>query len=307
MVSTPTQSRCSTAARDRHEPLAGSAPVATRWLLIEHPGPWLKWPLETPPLAGAVQHAIEAACDANQGRTLLIRRPGRQHPTARRAWCAVDTDRGTWVRGRWSAPEDLLEAADALGALLTASTEAAPELLLVCAHATRDACCALRGRPVATDLARVWPEQVWQCTHLGGHRFAGTLLSLPAGACYGGLDRPDAALVVREARAGRVPATHLRGVTRWSPPEQAAHAWALKQFGPAPLDAARIGSREKVAEGVVRLELLGAPPVPPSTWVEVTTEQLPPARLSCTGTPGAHAAYRVVPLEPDAPSEDATG
>ena len=32
--------RCSDAARVRADPLAGSAPPARRWLLLEHPGPW---------------------------------------------------------------------------------------------------------------------------------------------------------------------------------------------------------------------------------------------------------------------------
>ena len=32
--------RCADAARERADPLAGSAPPAQRWLLLEHPGPW---------------------------------------------------------------------------------------------------------------------------------------------------------------------------------------------------------------------------------------------------------------------------
>ena len=32
--------RCADAARIRADPLAGSAPPARRWLLLEHPGPW---------------------------------------------------------------------------------------------------------------------------------------------------------------------------------------------------------------------------------------------------------------------------
>ena len=46
-------SRCSAASRHRGDPQAGTAPVASRWLLIEHPGPWSKDPLDTPPLFGS--------------------------------------------------------------------------------------------------------------------------------------------------------------------------------------------------------------------------------------------------------------
>ena len=39
--------------------MLGSAPVARRWLLIEHPGPWARKHLDTPPFAGPVARAIE--------------------------------------------------------------------------------------------------------------------------------------------------------------------------------------------------------------------------------------------------------
>ncbi|MEO7423528.1 MAG: sucrase ferredoxin, partial [Ornithinibacter sp.] len=178
-------SRCSAAFRDRGDPLAGSAPVASRWLLIEHPGPWSKEPLDTPPLTGSVGEKVGRTCASFGGRVLLIRRSGRRgSEEGDRSWFAVDTVRGTWVHGLWRTPEDLVRAATALGVELSDSDDDAAPMVLVCTHATRDACCAVRGRPIATSLARRWPEEIWECTHLGGHRFAGTLLSLPDGACY---------------------------------------------------------------------------------------------------------------------------
>jgi (2Fe-2S) ferredoxin len=163
----------------------------------------------------------------------------------------------------------------------------------VCSHATRDPCCAFRGRPVTAALERVWGDEVWECTHLGGHRFAATLLSLPDGACYGGLDIGDAVKVVRAHRDGAVPARYLRGLTRWKPAQQAAVAWALERYGPAPIDAVVPGPLERVGEHRVRLELGGDDPVPQSLWVEVETEDLPPAPLTCGGPPGAHVAHHV--------------
>ncbi|QNN49059.1 hypothetical protein H9L10_12550 [Phycicoccus endophyticus] len=191
-------SRCSAAARDRGEPLAGTAPVASRWLLVEHPGPWAKKPLETPPLLGRAGEEVEATCASFGGKALLIRRQGRRGPDPddARHWFAVDTVRGTWVRGTWRTPEDVLAAARALGSELSASDTDADPMVLVCTQGTRDACCAVRGRPIVATLARERPDEVWECTHLGGHRFAGTLLVLPEGACYGYLDPDTAAGVV---------------------------------------------------------------------------------------------------------------
>ncbi len=292
---TADQPLCSTAARLRAEPLAGSAPVARRWLLIEHPGPWARDPVATPPLAGLLGERLAAAARAADGRILLIRRAARR-PQGRRAWYAVDIASGRWVTGTWEAPEDLAQAAVAVGEPLSRSTERADPLLLVCTHGTRDTCCAVRGRPIATALSALWPDEVWECTHLGGHRFSGTLLSLPDGACYGGLDADTAAGVVGDHRAGRVRAAHLRGMTAWPPAVQAAQAWALDRFGPAALGSVGIGSVEEIGDGVTRVEVLGRGAVPALSRLTVTRDVLPPTPLSCGAAPGEHAAYRVVPV-----------
>ncbi|KGN34116.1 sucraseferredoxin family protein [Knoellia sinensis KCTC 19936] len=290
----PDTTRCSNAFRERGEPMIGSAPVARRWLLIEHPGPWSKDHLETPPIAGPVAQAIEAACAEHQGRSLLVRRTGRREPGEANAWYAVDTSLGTWVTGTWRTTDDLLDAVRALGTPLTHSETFAPPMLLVCTQGTRDACCALRGRPVTAALAKVWPDEVWECTHLSGHRFAGTFISMPDGTCYGMVDLPIAVEVVRAHRAGLVDTTHLRGLARYSPAVQAATGLVLAEHGPAAITSARPGTVEVLSETVTRVEVIGDEPLPDTTWVEVTAEALEPAPLSCGKGPGEHTAYRAV-------------
>ena len=272
--------------------MLGSAPVARRWLLIEHPGPWAKNHLDTSPLAGPVAAAVEAGCAELQGRSLLVRRHGRRPPGEAPAWYAVDTAHGTWVTGTWRTSEDLLTAVAAMGAPLSQSESLAEPMLLVCTHGTRDACCALRGRPITAALARVWPDEVWECTHLGGHRFSGTFLSMPDGTCFGGVDMAGAVEVVRSHRAGSVATKHLRGITRFSPAGQAATGSVLAAHGPAPVTAVRPGTVDVVSEQVTRVEVIGDEPLPDTTWVEVTAEALPPAPLSCGKGPGEHTAYR---------------
>jgi hypothetical protein len=266
--------------------------VASRWLLVEHPGPWAKNPLETPPLLGRVGQEVEQLCASFGGKVLLIRRPQRRSPeTGGRAWFAVDTVRGTWVRGSWRTGEDLVEAAHALGMPCTASDEDAEPMLLVCTQGTRDACCAVRGRPIVAQLAKEWPDETWECTHLGGHRFAGTLLSLPDGACLGYLDPSGATGVVRDLVEGRVPAAHLRGVTRWEPAVQAALAAVLEEYGPAQLDDAIPGRVDPSGRSGV-VEVFGHGPVPARLRVGVVEEPLPDAPLSCGGAPKPHHAWR---------------
>jgi hypothetical protein len=285
-------SRCSAAARHRGEPLAGTAPVASRWLLVEHQGPWARTALDTPPLLGRTGREVEELCASFGGRVLLIRRPQRRGPEGdARAWFAVDTVRGTWVRGSWRTAGDLVAAAHALGTELSGSDVDAEPMLLVCTQGTRDACCAVRGRPIVAQLAKEWPDETWECTHLGGHRFAGTLLHLPSGACLGYLDPGTSADIVRGLIDGKVSAAHLRGVTRWEPAVQAALAAVLERYGPADLDDALPG-RVDDADGSIAVEVFGAGPVPQRVLVDVVKEDLPDAALSCGGAPKAHHAWR---------------
>jgi hypothetical protein len=141
------------------------------------------------------------------------------------------------------------------------------------------------------QLAKEWPEETWECTHLGGHRFAGTLLHLPSGACLGYLDPGSAADVVRELLDGKVRAANLRGVTRWEPAVQADLAAVLGEHGPADLDDALPG-RVDVGDGRTTVEVFGGGPVPPRVVVDVVEEALPDAPLSCGGAPKPHRAWR---------------
>ena len=285
-------SRCSAASRHRGDPQAGTAPVASRWLLVEHPGPWSKQPMETPPLFGALGREVEQTCASFGGKALLVRRPGRRDAGDEpKAWYAVDTVRGTQVHGVWRTTEDLLTAAHALGSRLSSSDEDAPPMVLVCTHATRDACCAVRGRPIVAALARALPDEVWECTHLGGHRFAGTLLSLPDGVVLGRLDPDSAVAAVTAHRAGRTDARHLRGQTRWIPAVQAALVAVLAEHGPADVSDLQPGAVDSDGDRT-RVEVFGRRGLPDRVVVDVVAEELPDAPLSCGDKPKAHTAYR---------------
>lgn len=230
-------STCASASRDLGEPLAGTAATARTWLLVEQPGPWGAKALTASHLDPAVGRALERAAKGTGVRVALIRRPGRhadRHSPARRRVFVAHTAPGrSWIRtariaagDRGPAEADLADLDfAALGAGhhggLWEAYEGEPPVF-VCTNGKRDRCCALLGRPLAAELAAANGSRVWETTHLGGHRFAPTLLVLPHGYAYGRATAHAVKDVLEAARDGRVVTAGARGRSTWERPGQAA-------------------------------------------------------------------------------------
>ena len=213
--------RCADAARERADDLTASAPPATRLLLVEVPGPWGRTALTESRLDHYVAGRLAERADHAGVRVLLVRRPdgGRTAAGDVYAWALADVRPGrealAW--GLWSDPRALLE----VDLAMPVEPHGPQRVALVCTHSRHDVCCALRGRPVVRALtSTAW--DVWECSHLGGDRFAANLLLLPGGDLFGSLDPADALAVVRAYDDGRIDLAHWRGRYGRSPVHQAA-------------------------------------------------------------------------------------
>ena len=274
---------CADGARGRGDPMAGTAPRGLVWVLIEHRGGWPVNGFDGLELEPETKALVFSAAQAARARILLIRRHGRRrHEEGPRQWAVLrhdDSGDGRQHWGTWRRDEDLAGIATALG---VPGETGHPPVLLVCAHGQHDPCCAVRGRPVGRALSERWPDSVWECSHVGGDRFAANVVVVPDGVYYGGLDAESSVTTVEEHLAGRVHAEHLRGYTDLFPPQQAAVAAALERFGPAGrhdwtvTESARDGDRW-------RIRLTGRPPRPGLVDVELRSHTAPPHQLTCHG------------------------
>ncbi len=102
-------------------------------------------------------------------------------------------------------------------------------LFAVCAHGTHDVCCALMGRPVAAALDDARPGRVWECSHVGGDRFAANVLVLPTGLLYGRVGARAVAALADATDRGVVLDQYLRGRVGFAPEVQCAMAFAHRQ------------------------------------------------------------------------------
>jgi hypothetical protein len=222
------------------EPSAASAPEASRaWLMIEHPGPW---PHEA---AGAAQPAPMAelvrAAEEFGLRVQLIRRPGRRQGGDLRAvflgWTAGDQPWLRYAQVSASAPglseRDLKELADGIEPSFGVVWD--ESVYLVCTHGKRSVCCARLGVPLAQALAARHPGQVWETTHVGGHRFAANLVMLPHGVYYGPVSLGLAAAAIDAYQDGAVLPDRYRGRAGQPRAAQEAEHARLVAAGSLPL------------------------------------------------------------------------
>jgi hypothetical protein len=290
----PAWERCAARARVRGDEMLGTAFPAARLLLVEQPFPWESEGLRTSRFDRATALAVEARCRAEGVRVQAIRRPGRSRRHAHRRWAIVDTRDATRTL-RWG---EFTDDAELLELPLDGSL-GEPDLTplyLVCTHGKHDPCCAQQGRPVAAALAALRPGEVWQASHLGGCRFAPTVLVLPLGLMYGRVPSSTASEFVAAAEAGEVMGAILRGRIGLPPAAQAAIGFTHEQLALARARDVSLVSTTPVDGSTVRVRVRS-----PGGRLDVTVrrDRVDATGLTCAA-PGASwfVAHRPVAIEP---------
>ncbi|NBO45726.1 MAG: hypothetical protein EBU85_01685 [Actinobacteria bacterium] len=210
------------------EPIVGTASAASHWLLIEHPSAWG---------SHVVNDIIDPETRAalkERGITALAVRTASQRSIDRplRLWL-VDGARMSAVV--WECEGSDVRDAEVRSLALTGS---APEhahpwsdpLLLVCTNGKRDVCCAVAGRAIMSNISAEHAPFVLESSHLGGHRFAGVTLLLPAGYMHRCVDAAHATRILEKARIGQLEAHGLRGRCSLTPAQQCAEVTARETW-----------------------------------------------------------------------------
>lgn len=189
--------RCSVwTAAQGFDPI-GSAAEFDHLVTVEVPQPWpaavedMEWvaPIDRP--KGTRIQAIVADVGRTDGTVLLTR------------W---ERDRATLRGIDWLVPADdvpealqlLVSGGDPYGHALGGTVTEAPPEVLICGHGARDRCCGGPGTRLTVEVRATLPEvRVRRTSHLGGHRFAPTALTLPDGRAWAYLDADALVDIVR--------------------------------------------------------------------------------------------------------------
>ncbi len=281
---------CSEHSLAAGEPLAGSAVAAIdRWLVIEHPPAWGPKGVEDSGLPEQVVAALaQLGARHPRLRVQLVRRPA--HDEGERAMVYF-AESGENTRSLWSLALDRIDQLPTLPLDAWLGDERTPPgereqqpLFLVCVHGKRDRCCARLGLPLYRELYARAGDRVLQTTHLGGHRFAATMLTLPDGISYGRLQPDEAEALIAATRRGEYhELASVRGRTAYASEAQAADVALRAQLGERRLDALSLIdiARTSGAESCVRFrDATGR-----EHELAVRREALPPMPQSCGAAP----------------------
>jgi hypothetical protein len=230
---------CSSLARSHGEPMLGTASRVRSWLLVEQPGEWGANALTESELDRGLAAELKARA-GGRVRVLLTRRSDEEMPERRRCFLVHSGAARHWVRS-WDVgdPSDLLRVD--FGALVAGQppdvgVDWPGPLYLLCTNGRRDPCCETRGGPAARALRGLRPERSWECSHVGGDRFAANLVCLPHGIYFGRAGPEALERIVSLYEGGVIDLAHYRGRSCYEPVVQAAEALVRARTGLAGID-----------------------------------------------------------------------
>jgi hypothetical protein len=302
--------RCSDASRARGESLAATASRVDRWLLVDYAGPW------GPKIPGDSRMARRTATHLSylanlMGARLVFIRQGFSRGEATRPARPARPDRPDrsdrpvpppgaearlwWVDCRLGicralTVEARLELDDVGDTDLLAAPLHHRPLVLVCTHGRHDACCALRGRRAFTALRGMPKVDVWECSHIGGDRFAGNAVVLPVGVYLGRLDSTDPRRVVTDLLAGQLHLDHYRGRSTLGRLAQTAEHHVRVTGGFTGLADVRVVEERWTGEGTATVRLRTGER---HVTVHLAASEDPPVALTCTSAPAVFPRWSV--------------
>ncbi|PAT04449.1 sucrase ferredoxin [Corynebacterium sp. NML 150383] len=212
------------------ESLPGTAKPGSTYVLFEWPHAWTHDVLDGGTLGEEITEKLKAHLAEYDASLLLIRHPTREGRQIddHHVYLVFAEDEATEVM-HVDGPEALLEldlSGPGKNAAVGATARTKP-LLLVCTHAKRDRCCAVKGRSMINKLVQKYPfghgnDVVWETSHIKGHRFAPTMLLMPWAYSFGRMTFEATDAMLEAALRGEYFVPGNRGRGTLSAPAQAA-------------------------------------------------------------------------------------
>ena len=184
-------------------------------MFVEQPGAWGADALLESKLPTDIGEALSETSKELGVRVILIRRGARLTSVKRNIYFARTDAKQSWVTHRFvDEPQELLEIdlePLARGEHIEGSDAVDHPLFLVCTHGRHDTCCSIRGNSVSRLACAAYATFSWECSHIGGDRFAANVVCFPHGIYYGRVEATGLIDLIEEYGQGRLDLRHYRG------------------------------------------------------------------------------------------------
>ncbi len=235
----PTSYACADASGRRDEPMFATGSQVRDWLLVEVRGAWGEDAIHSSALGEHVPPHWKDELKRRHIRAVCIRSHRRAEAPGVRIYACTPRRPGTgpsllWRRDLDALP-DVLGAAEELRVTQPAEVgweQVDQPLILVCTNGRHDQCCANLGRPLVRALSdSPWADRVWECSHIGGDRFAANVVVLPDSLYFGRVDPESVPRLFGALDEGRIDLSRFRGRTTFSLAEQAVEHFVRRELG----------------------------------------------------------------------------
>ena len=275
--------RCSSASEARDEPIYGTASFVRRWLFLEQPGAWGRDALLESRIQPDIAAELRRRARAAGIRVVLIRRGVRMSSRQRQCYFVRTDDRDYYqARLELTKVEDLFDIdlmALREGGPVAEASEHPDPLFLVCTHGRHDACCSIKGNQVSRIACAKPDSDAWECSHIGGDRFAANLVCFPHGIYYGRVSPDQVGELMDDYASGTLSLDHFRGRCCYRFPVQAAEYFVRRDTGATAVDALSLIEVVATSEGIrARFGLASGG----RAEVEVRVSKEESHRLTCT-------------------------
>ena len=236
------------------EPLPGTAKPGLTYVLFEWPHKWSHDVLDGDTFGDELTEKLKAHMQRYNATLLLIRHPTREgRQIEDHHVYLVFADQAATEVLHVDGPEAILDL-DLSGPGQNSAKSRTKPLVLVCTHAKRDMCCAIKGRPIVNELVEKYPfghgnVGVWETSHIKGHRFAATMLLMPWAYSFGRMNLEATEAMLEAAMRGEYFVPGNRGRGTFSPVGQVAEVDVATQLATRG-DKVRYGQLEVTAERI---------------------------------------------------------
>jgi len=209
---------CSAASRYFREQLAGTAANSKAFILIEHfnpfPGKVIEAHFDTEWL-----RKMQAIAKSYKGKLLLIRNKKTNNKTCRISF--VDCTECKYFSVETEIENAVMVPLKEMIEDECTAWETDP-FFLICSNGKKDKCCSKFGYPVYKFFESFNADiKVWECSHVGGDRFAANVVVMPYGIYYGHVAVEDVGHILVRTLLRKIYKNKFRGLSRRSFYEQA--------------------------------------------------------------------------------------